>query len=208
MAEAVVVVGILSQVVVWRLVARDAVAFWPATAATFAVLGLAATLVGVIPCCREVAGGIAVSIGLVSGVLLYVATRLVVDVASRRPGVARTVSLAYGRAGEIPFASVLAVTLLVAVPGEELFWRGLVLAEVRDATSAAVGAVLMWAASVGVNAAWGSAPLLAGAVVGGALWTGLAVWSGGVLAPIASHLVWTGLMLVWPPHPARAMVPA
>jgi len=79
---------------------------------------------------------------------------------------------------------------------------------VRDATSASFGAVLTWVASVGVNAAWGSAPLLAGAVVGGALWTVLAVWSGGVLAPIACHLVWTGLMLVWPPHAGRAMVPA
>jgi membrane protease YdiL (CAAX protease family) len=58
-----------------------------------------------------------------------------------------------------------------------------------------------------VSAAWGSLALFAGTVVGGALWTGLAVWSGGVAAPIASHLAWTGLMFVWPPRAARDMVP-
>ena len=48
--------------------------------------------------------------------------------------------------------------------------------------------------------------MLAGALVGGALWTGLAAWTGGVAAPIASHLVWTGLMIAWPPLAARAKV--
>jgi len=89
-----------------------------------------------------------------------------------------------------------------------LFWRGLVLPELSGATSVAWGAVLAWAAWVAVDAAWGSIPLLAGAVVGGALWTALAAWSGGVASPIASHLVWTGLMLAWPPLAARAKVTA
>jgi membrane protease YdiL (CAAX protease family) len=208
MAESTVVVGILVQVVIWRLVVRGVLPFWPATVATFASLGVAAALVGDVRCCRETAEILAAVIGLASGILLYAATRVVVDLAARHQGVARIVARTYGRAEEVSFASVLAVTLLVAVPGEELFWRGLALAETREATSAVVGAVLTWAASVGVNAAWGSAPLLAGAVVGGGLWTGLAVWSGGVLAPIASHLAWTGLMLLWPPRAARAMVPA
>ena len=76
-----------------------------------------------------------------------------------------------------------------------------------DATDVVTGAVLAWLAGVAVIAVWASLPLLAGAIVGGALWTGLGVWSGGVLAPFASHLVWTGLMLVWPPAAARDMVP-
>jgi hypothetical protein len=59
-----------------------------------------------------------------------------------------------------------------------------------------------------VDAAWGSIPLLAGAVVGGALWTALAAWTGGVVAPLTSHLVWTGLMIAWPPLAARAKVTA
>jgi membrane protease YdiL (CAAX protease family) len=59
-----------------------------------------------------------------------------------------------------------------------LFWRGVVLPELSASTSVALGAVLAWAAWVAVDATWGSIPLLAGAVVGGALWAGLATWSG------------------------------
>jgi membrane protease YdiL (CAAX protease family) len=133
---------------------------------------------------------------------------VVVDLATRHPDLHRAVADVYRRSGETRFALVLVLTLLIAVPGEELFWRGFVLPELTDASESVTGALLTWAAAVGVNAAWASAPLLAGAVVGGALWTGLATWSGGVLAPIASHLVWTGLMLVWPPPAARDMVPS
>jgi len=64
-----------------------------------------------------------------------------------------------------------------------------------------------WSATVVTFAVLGVASVLAGAIVAGALWTGLAVWSGGVVAPFASHLVWTGPMLVWPPAAARDMVP-
>jgi membrane protease YdiL (CAAX protease family) len=49
-------------------------------------------------------------------------------------------------------------------------------------------------------------PIIAAAVVGGALWTALAWWTGGVLAPIASHMLWTGLMLGFPPGPPGAEV--
>jgi membrane protease YdiL (CAAX protease family) len=42
-------------------------------------------------------------------------------------------------------------------------------------------------------------PIVAGAVVGGAVWAGLWWWSGGMLAPLVSHILWTGAMLVRPP---------
>jgi membrane protease YdiL (CAAX protease family) len=99
-----------------------------------------------------------------------------------------------------------ALTLVLVVPGEELFWRGLVLPELQGATSVVAGAILTWAGAAGVAAAWSSAPLLAAAVVGGAVWTSVGAWSGGVLAPIASHLLWTGLMLAWPPPAGRGKV--
>jgi membrane protease YdiL (CAAX protease family) len=57
-----------------------------------------------------------------------------------------------------------------------------------------------------VNAASGSLPLVAGAVVGGAVWGGLAGWSGGIVASLASHGVWTALMLARPPASGRAEV--
>jgi len=44
---------------------------------------------------------------------------------------------------------------------------------------------------------------VAGAVVGGAAWGALAWWSGGLTAPLASHILWTGLMLVLPPGAGR-----
>ena len=37
MPEAVIVTGIVAQVVVWRLVVRDRLPFWPTTAVTFTV---------------------------------------------------------------------------------------------------------------------------------------------------------------------------
>jgi membrane protease YdiL (CAAX protease family) len=208
MREAVLVVGILGQVVVWRLVVRGRLPFWPATATTFAVIGIASLLAGDPSCCREIEVALASGVGIVSGLVFYGATRVVVDLATRHPVLHRAVTDVYRRSEDTPFALVLVLTLAIAVPGEELFWRGLVLPELRDATSTVTGALLTWATAVGVNAVWASAPLLAGAVVGGALWTGLATWSGGVAAPLASHLVWTGLMLVWPPPAARDMVPS
>jgi uncharacterized protein len=208
MTEAVVAVGVAAQVIVWRLVARGRLPFWIATSMTFAVIGIASVLAGNPHCCRETAAAAASVVGVASGLVLFVATRVVVDIATRHPLLHGAVGDVYRRSHETRFVTALALTLVIAVPGEELFWRGLVLPELGEATTSTTGALLSWAAAVGVNAAWASAPLLAGAVVGGALWTGLAAWSGGVVAPIASHLIWTGLMLVWPPQAARDKVPS
>jgi membrane protease YdiL (CAAX protease family) len=208
MRAAVLVVGVLVQVVVWRLVVRGRLPFWPATATTFALIGIAAILAGDPSWCRRQELTVASGVGVASGLVFYAATRVVVDLATRQPVLRRSVDDLYGRSQEIRFLTVLALTLVIAVPGEELFWRGFLLPELRDATGSVTGAILTWAAAVGVSVAWASPPLLAGAVVGGALWTVLATWSGGVLAPIASHLVWTALMLVWPPPAARDMVPS
>jgi membrane protease YdiL (CAAX protease family) len=51
-----------------------------------------------------------------------------------------------------------------------------------------------------------SLPIVAGALVGGAVWGALAWWSGGVLAPLASHILWTGLMLARPPRASEVEV--
>lgn len=206
MPAAVIVVGALAQALVWRLVARDSLPFWPAVTTTFAALGLVSLVVGDPSCCRETTAAAASAIGAASGLLLFGATRVVVDFATRHDVIRRSVSAVYEREGEVSNLAVVVLTLAIVVPGEELFWRGLVLAELSVATSVVVGAVLAWLAWVAVDAAWGSIPLLAGAVVGGALWTASAAWTGGVLAPLASHLVWTGMMIAWPPLAARAKV--
>ena len=207
MHTAVLVVGVLVQVVVWRLVVRGRLPFWPSTATTFSLIGIASLLVGDPSWCRRQEFTAAAGFGLATGLVFYAATRVVVDLATRHAVLHRAVIDLYRRSRETRFVTVLVLTLAVAVPGEELFWRGFFLPELRDATGSVTSAILTWATAVGVSAAWASPPLLAGAVVGGALWTVLATWSGGVLAPIASHLAWTALMLVWPPPAARDMVP-
>jgi membrane protease YdiL (CAAX protease family) len=206
MAEILAVGGIIVQAVVWRLVADGRLPFWPATAVTFAALGFGALLVVDHACCLATTGPLAAALGAGSGLLLYAVTRGVVGLATRLPAFREAVAGVYGRSDETALATALVVSVVVAAPGEELFWRGLVLSEVRADTAPLVGAVLAWLGYVGVNAAWVSLPLLAGAVVGGAAWTALGVWSHGVVAPVASHVVWTGLMLAWPPSAARVKV--
>jgi membrane protease YdiL (CAAX protease family) len=44
--------------------------------------------------------------------------------------------------------------------------------------------------------------------VGGALWGGLAWWTGGIAASLASHGVWTAMMLARPPGSGRTAVEA
>ena len=208
MPWAFIVIGVLVQVVVWRLVARDRLPFWPAVTTTFAVLGIGSLLAGDPGCCRETTPATASAVGVSSGLLLFGATGVVVDLSTRHHVISRSVAAVYRREEEMGTGALSVLTLAVVVPGEELFWRGVVLPELSESTSVALGAVLAWAAWVAVDATWGSIPLLAGAVVGGALWRGLATWSGGVAAPAASHLVWTALMLVWPPRAARDKVPS
>ena len=147
-------------------------------------------------------------VGLSAGALLYVATRAVVAAAVRVPILASAVDEVYGRGAETSAGVVWAVTFLIVVPAEELFWRGVALPELQRVAGAIGGALLAWAAGVAVTAAWASLPLLAAAVVGGAVWTVLGAWSGGVVAPLASHAVWTAAMLAWRPRTGRAKVPA
>ncbi len=208
MRVAVIVVGALAQAVAWRLVASGRLPFWPVVTTTFAVLGVVSLVVGDASCCRETTSATASVVGVASGLLLFGATRVVVDLAARHEVIRRSVVAVYRREEEVSTLAVTALTLAIVVPGEELFWRSLVLTELSAATSVAAGALLAWVAWVVVDAAWGSIPLLAGAVVGGALWTALAAWTGGIVAPLASHLVWTALMIAWPPLAARAKVTA
>jgi membrane protease YdiL (CAAX protease family) len=206
MPLAVLVAGMVAQVIVWRSIADRKLPFWPATTATFALLGLASLFVGDPACCGETTLAAASAVGAASGLVLFGATRVAVDLATSHDVLRRAVEEVYRREEETDTVTAYVLTLAVVVPGEELFWRGLVLPELSDITSTVIGALLTWVAWVAVDAAWGSIPLLAGAVVGGALWTAVAVWSGGVAAPIASHLVWTGLMILWPPRAARGKV--
>ena len=204
MVAAVVVAGVLVQAAIWWLISARRVPFWPATSATFALLVIASVLVRP-PGSTDVSS---VLIGAGSGAALYGATRVVVaSLLEQIPSFASSVSDVYGRSQEVPGTAVWVLTLAIAIPGEELFWRGLVLSELQDITSAAVGVGLAWLGYVAANAVLRNLSILAAAVVGGAVWTVLGSVRD-VGAAVASHLMWTSLMLLWPPRAARGKVPS
>jgi membrane protease YdiL (CAAX protease family) len=148
-----------------------------------------------------------VTLGVVAGVVLFLGTRVFVAVAVRVAVFAQDVGGAYGRAAAVPRSTAIALSVFVTSVGEELFWRGLVYRVSADLVSSIViAAIVCWMLYVVANLPSRLLPIIAAAVVGGALWTALAWWTGGVLAPIASHMLWTGLMLGFPPGPPGAEV--
>ena len=203
MIGVVIGAGILVQAAMWRLIRTRRVPFWPATSVAFAVLGVAAILLRP----HGSPGARSLALGIGSGVALYVATRVVVRLLVPVAPFATSVAEVYRRSEEIPRSAVWLLTLAIAVPGEELFWRGLVLPELQDATSVVLGAVLAWLGYVAINAISRDLAILVAAGVCGAWWTILGSLEG-VAASLASHLIWTGLMLAWPPAVDRAKVTA
>ena len=102
----------------------------------------------------------------------------------------------------------LGLAAFIVAPGEELFWRGLFQGRLASAIGWPGAAALTWGIYIVVNAASESLPILLGAVVSGAVWGGLALWTHGVLASLTCHTVWTGLMLVFPPGGSSRRPPA
>jgi membrane protease YdiL (CAAX protease family) len=199
----VIAAGVCAQMVGWWFVSFKGREVWHVLPFLLAAMGVGALLL--LPdAAPRVDGTTAVLGGLGAGAILYVATRVVVGVAVRWEPLARQVRDAYRPTGEERFARSLVLSLLLSVPGEELFYRGLV-----QRTAAGTwlglggGALLAWLLYIIANAPSRSLPIIAGAVVGGFVWCALAWWSGGLVAPLASHMVWTGLMLGVPPRVGR-----
>ncbi len=199
------VLGALAEAAGWRLVATRRAVVWRLMPPILLTMGVAAALARRPVAATEVADGTALAVGLASGLALYAATRGFVAVASRWEPFRRHVVDKYEEAAEVSLARSLGLSLLILVPGEELFWRGLFQARMGQALAGLAAGAWTWLTYVGVNAASASLPIVAGAIVGGALWAGLAVWSGGMLASLASHMLWTGLMLALPPGAGRGV---
>jgi membrane protease YdiL (CAAX protease family) len=205
MQLAVIAAGFVLEVVAWRAVAAGRASLWRLIVAVFAVEGVVAAIV--LP---PIASGhetvaVALAAGAASGLALWAGTLAFVAVAVRWQPFRTDVAERYSRAAEVSLPVAIALSILVAVPGEELFWRNLVQRRF-GVSSEMVGAAVAWLGYVAVNAASGSLPFIAGAVVGGAVWGGLAWWSGGIAASVASHGVWTALMLARPPASGRVEV--
>lgn len=202
----VIVAGFVAEVIAWRQIAARRFSVWTLVTAVAAAQGIAAALVR-----SPVASGTttlltATTVGIGLGLALYLSTRTFVTVASRWESFREQVLEGYRRAREVSLAVALALSLLVVVPGEELFWRGLVQPRLQASMPVLSGPALAWIGYVVANAASGSLPLVAAAAVGGAVWGALALWTHGVVASVACHATWTGLMLAYPPGAGREMM--
>ena len=203
----VIAAGFVLEVVAWRAVAAGRASLWRLMVGVFAIHGVVAAVV--LP---PIASGsetlaVALAAGVGSGLALWAGTLAFVAVAVRWQPFRTDVAERYSRAAEVSLPVAVALSILVAVPGEELFWRNLVQRRF-GVSSEMVGAVVAWLGYVAMNTASGSLPFIAGAVVGGAVWGGLAWWTGGIAAGLASHGVWTALMLARPPASGRGPMQA
>ena len=194
---ALAIAGPVAVAAAWLLVRAARATVWSAMGLTLGALGALALTTG------QPSIGPSPWLDLIGGVLagvaLYAATAAFLAVTGRWRPLARDARELYGRRRGVGLEQALVVSVGITAPGEELLWRGVVLGALGSAFSPWTAGLLTWAAYVLANAVSGSLPILLGAIVGGAAWTGLAVWTGGVVASIACHGVWTALMIVFPP---------
>jgi hypothetical protein len=209
MIFALMAVGAAGVVLVWRLVAAGRVTIWAGQAMFFAAAGTAALVTGRVNLSPRVWWTWALLVGSGTGLVLYVATLAFVAVARRWPPFERHVDQIYDQRKGLSLPAALLLAAAVVAPGEELFWRGLFQGRLAGASGWLVAALVTWAVYVLANAASGSLPIVAAAVVSGGVWGALALWTHGVLASIACHSVWTALMVAAPPAaPVRRADPA
>jgi uncharacterized protein len=202
-AIALAVGGPVIVALTWLAIRAGRVSLWAGMGSATGVLGALTLLTGEVSAAEEVSVPVAGVIGLAAGLLLYGATAAFMAVFGRREPLARQTAALYDQRSGASLAGALAISVLLTVPGEELLWRGLVQGALESVVSAPVAAVLGWAAYVAANVASWNLPIVLGAVVGGAAWAGLALWSGGVIAGLGCHAVWTSLMIIRPPVPTN-----
>jgi membrane protease YdiL (CAAX protease family) len=198
MEAAVMVAGLLAEMAAWGLVARGR-SIWTTVLPVLGVMGLAALILGPPAWSADVSAEAAVTLGLAAGLALYVATREAILVIGLWEPFRRHSLEMYRKRGGLSLAAAVLLSIAISVPGEELFWRGLFQGELTESLDGSgLSPVLAWMAFVLANLPSANLALAAGAVVGGAAWVVLAWWSGGILAPLACHVVWTALMIAVP----------
>ncbi len=200
MILALIVIGAGAVAVAWTLVVAGRLSIWPAMSVALGALGAAALATGRVELSSRVDLGLAGAAGLAAGVALYAATVAFVLVVRRWPVFDRHVAEIYDQRRGLALWLALLLAAGINASGEELFWRGLMQGYLAGSLGWAGAAAVVWAAYVGVNLASRNLPIIAGAVVAGAVWGALALWTHGVLASLLCHVVWTALMLAAPPR--------
>ena len=203
---AIAIAGGAAVLVAWALVRHGAFSVWVGLGGSVGAAAVASLATGKVRLSTRVGWGWSSLAGVGAGLGLYLATAVFVLLVRRTPIFDRHVAELYGQRRGLFLPSAFAVAFLVS-GGEEIFWRGLVQGRLSTAMGTALGALVAWSAYVVANLPSGSLPIVAGAVVGGAVWTLLAWWTGGVLASLLCHTLWTGLMLVAPPGGAQRRTP-
>lgn len=191
----VVLLGIAALVFAQRRIARERADTWVTMGVLFAILIPLTLLTGLV----DIASGARwFVLGAAAGGLLYIATQLFLTLVRPWRAFTSDVQHLYRQRNALPLAAELPLGALIAA-GEELFWRGLLIAVLTPRLGLSGAGLVSLALFVAVNAASVSRPVIAGALVGGAVWTGLALWSpGGLLAAITCHITWTVLMIAFP----------
>jgi membrane protease YdiL (CAAX protease family) len=199
MVAVVMIAGPLVEFAAWWAVSRKGISIWVVMGIALPTMGVAAAAVGEPSISPSVNGRAAAAVGAAAGLVLHLATRVFVGaVRPWRTFQRHSVEL-YARRAGLPLVAAIVLAEGVMVPGEELFWRGLFKAKlsvVLDGRTA--GAAIGWAAFVAVNLPSGNLAIIAGAVVGGAVWSALAWRTGGALASIVCHAIWMALILGFP----------
>ena len=191
--DATVAAGIGLAAVAWGLLfVLGRSHFWPRAAAAGATIGV----FGLVAQRRELGrlfgfDPVDVVIGVVAAAVLWavfwVGDRLVTRLV---PSLSAEVDDLYAVREETT-AARMPLVLAVIGPAEEVFWRGLV------QHRAGIAVALVGYALVHV---WERKPiLLLAALVGGAFWGALFAWTGSLVAPIVSHLLWDLAIIVWFP---------
>jgi membrane protease YdiL (CAAX protease family) len=199
MVAVVIIAGAVLEFAAWWAVSRTGISIWVAMGIALPALGIAAVVVREPSLSPAVSGGVAVAVGATAGVALYLATRLFVAAIRPWRTFQRHSVEVYARQAGLPLVAAIVLAAAVMAPGEELFWRGLFQAKlsvVLDGRTA--GAAIAWAVFCVANLPSRNLAIIAGAVVGGGVWSALSWWTGGALASIVCHALWTGLMLGFP----------
>lgn len=193
------VLGLGAEGIAWWFVGFRRANVWVAMTPVLGAMGLAALIAGSPAWSPDVSPGVSAGAGVGGGVALYLGTRAFVRVVRPWEAFGRHSVGIYLRRGRLSAPAALLLSVLLVVPGEELFWRGLFQVELVGAMDGrTAAAILAWVAYVAANLPSANLAIVAGAVVGGAAWTALGAWTGGALAPLACHAVWTALMISLP----------